>query len=77
MFWINADKAIPAFNCQVVKVKVADFNKDYITEAWYDHDKQQWFSIDGICLNDNVYSWRHTGKEIDWLERQARMKKWE
>lgn len=76
MFWIKVDKAIPAFSCQVVKVKVAD-SKNCKIEAWYDHDKQQWFSIDGYCLHDYVYAWKHTGKEIDWLERQTRMKKLE
>ena len=58
MFWISTDKAIPAFDSQVVKVKVADFFSDYITEGYYNHKEQIWYSITGYCLNDNVYAWK-------------------
>ncbi len=75
MFWIDVDKAIPAYDEQLVKVKVADFTKDYTTEGWYDHERQEWYSVDGFCLNDNVYAWKHMRpiKTIDFLERKARM----
>ena len=72
MFWISTDKALPAFDEQVVKVKVADFGGDHITDAWYSHKYGLWFSIKGYCLNDNVYAWKHyhpikriTHKEIN------------
>ena len=31
MFWISVDKAIPAYNEQIVKIKVADVAGDYKT----------------------------------------------
>jgi hypothetical protein len=62
MFWISTDKAIPAYNDQIVKVKVADFTKDYITYGYYNHKEQCWYSIDGWCLNDNVYAWKQKKK---------------
>ena len=79
MFWINVDKAIPAYDEQLVKVKVADFTKDYITEGWYDHNKQEWYSVDGFCLHDNVYAWRHMrpAKTINWFERKERIERWQ
>lgn len=79
MFWIDTDKAIPAYDDQVVKIKVVDPYKDYTTIGWYDHQREEWFSIDGLCLHDNVYAWRHPHprKKILREERQARMAKWE
>jgi len=65
MFWISADKAIPAFNKQIVKVKVADVSKNYITYAYYNHGLQEWWSHDGHCLNDNVYAWKHVKRHIN------------
>lgn len=62
MFWIDADKAVPAFSDQLVKVKVADFAKDYTTYARYIHKLQEWWSVDGYNLNDNVYAWKHIRK---------------
>ena len=79
MFWNSTDKSIPAYTDQLVKVKVADFAKDYTTEGWYDHDRQEWYSVDGFCLHDNVYAWKHMQpvKTINWTERKARMAKWQ
>lgn len=79
MFWIDTNKAIPAYDGQVVKMKVADPCKDYTTKGWYDHKREEWFSIDGLCLHDNVYAWRHFRQEekISREERQIRMAKWE
>lgn len=65
MFWISVDKAVPAYNDQIVKVKVADFTKNYVTYGQFHHEKYCWYSIDGYELNDNVYAWKHTQeKEI-------------
>lgn len=77
MFWIDVDKAIPAYDEQLVKVKVADFTKEYTTEGWYDHNRQEWYSVDGCCLHDNVYAWKHMRKTIDFIERQTRMARWQ
>lgn len=79
MFWISTDKAMPAYDEQVVKIKVADPYKDYITKGWYDHKREEWFSIDGLCLHDNVYAWRYfrQKEKISREERQTRMAKWE
>lgn len=79
MFWISIDKALPAYDEQIVKVKVADFVKDYVTEAWYDHTQWVWYSVEGYCLNDNVYAWKHTYpiKTLTYKERKERMKKWQ
>ena len=63
MFWIDVDKAIPAFSDQLVKVKVADFTKNYTTYAYYIHRLQEWWSFDGYNLNDNVYAWKHVRKK--------------
>ena len=62
MFWISADKAVPAYSDQIVKVKVADFTKDYTTYGHFNHEKYCWYSIEGWSLNDNVYAWKHTKK---------------
>lgn len=62
MFWISTDRAIPAFDSQIVKVKVADFTKDYVVDGYYNHNEQVWYSVDGYCLNDNVYAWKHKKK---------------
>ncbi len=59
MFWISTDKAIPAFDDQIVKVKVADFTKDYTTYGYLNHKEYRWYSVEGWCLNDNVYAWKH------------------
>ena len=79
MFWISVDKAIPAYNEQIVKIKVADVAGDYKTEGWYDHEKQKWYSIKGYCLHDNVYAWKHTYpmRTINPQEQKDLMKKWE
>ena len=62
MFWIDVDKAIPSFDGQIVKVKVADLTKNYVTDGYYNHREQVWYSVDGYCLNDNVYEWKHKRK---------------
>jgi hypothetical protein len=62
IFWIDPDKAIPAFSDQLVKVKVADLGGDYTTYAYYIHRLQEWWSKDGYCLNDNVYAWKPVRK---------------
>lgn len=79
MFWISVDKAVPAFSGQVVKIKVADFAVDYTAEGWYDHRIGKWYHIDGYCLHDNVYAWKHTRKKdvLCNAEMQNRMAKWE
>lgn len=59
MFWLDVDKAIPTFDNQIVKIKVADFNKNYTTLGFYNHKEQVWYSIQGDCLNDNVYKWKY------------------
>lgn len=56
--WIDTDIAEPSYDNQIVKVKVADFSGDYITNAYYNHKEQKWYRKDGICLNDNVYKWK-------------------
>lgn len=55
--WISTNIAEPSFDKQVVKVKVADFYCNYITEAYYDHNEMKWYNKEGSCLNDNVYKW--------------------
>lgn len=60
IFWVNTDKAIPSYDEQLVKIKVADSAGDYITEGWYNHEEQKWYSAGGFCLDDNVYAWKHT-----------------
>ena len=79
MFWIDVDKAIPAYDEQIVKIKVADSAGNYKTEGWYNRYKQEWFSIEGYCLHDNVYAWKHTipMKRISYEEREVKMAKWE
>lgn len=79
MFWIDVNKAIPAYDEQLVRIKVADFAKDYTTEGWYDHNKQEWYSVDGFCLHDLVYAWKHMHpiKKIDPIERKTRMARWQ
>lgn len=79
MFWNSTDKSIPAYDDQLVKVKVVDFAKDYITKGWYDHDRQEWYSVDGFCLHDNVYAWKHLRpiKTLSPKEREIRMSKWQ
>lgn len=56
--WIDVDKAIPSFDDQIVKVKVADYCYDYITDGYYNHKEEVWYSVDGYCLHDNVYAWK-------------------
>ena len=56
--WIGTDIAVPAYDKQMVKVKVADFCKDYIAYAHYNHKEQVWYDENGHCLNDNVYKWK-------------------
>jgi len=56
--WIDTDIAKPAYDKQIVKVKVADFSGDYITNAYYNHREGKWYNKDGNCLNDNVYKWK-------------------
>lgn len=56
--WIDVDIAEPSYDNQIVKVKVADFSGNYITEAYYNHMEQKWYRKNGICLNDNVYKWK-------------------
>ena len=79
MFWIDTDKAIPAYDKQLVIIRVADFTTDYITEGWYDHNRQEWFRFDGLCLHNDVYGWKHPrpAKTIDFIERQRRMVQWQ
>lgn len=74
IFWVNTDKAIPSYDEQLVKIKVADSAGDYITEGWYDHEEQKWYSADGFCLDDNVYAWKHTipTKESYKIKRRFR-----
>lgn len=55
--WIDTDIAIPAFDKQIVKIKVADFAENYVTEGYYNHREQVWYDKNGHCLNDNVYKW--------------------
>lgn len=55
--WVDVDTAIPAFDKQIVKVKVADYAQDYETEGYYNHREQVWYDKNGNCLNDNVYEW--------------------
>lgn len=62
MFWIDVNKAIPASNKQVVKVKVADYVGYHVTYAHYSHSLKIWISEDGRFLNDNVYKWKHVRK---------------
>lgn len=46
--WIDTDIAEPSYDNQIVKVKVADFSGDYITNAYYNHKEQKWYRKDGI-----------------------------
>ena len=62
MFWINADKAIPAFSDQLVKLKVADYAGDYVTYGYYNHRYQEWWTASGYNLKYNVYAWKHVKK---------------
>ena len=55
--WIDTDIAIPAFDKQIVRIKVADFTENYVTEGYYNHREQVWYDKNGHCLNDNVYKW--------------------
>lgn len=60
MFWIKADKAVPAYDRQVVKVKVVKFDgTHYIREAFYYHKYGLWFSTAGYHLTEPVYAWKH------------------
>ena len=60
--WIDTDIAIPAFDEQIVKIKVADFAENYVTEGYYSHREQVWYDKNGYCLNDNVYKWSSDNK---------------
>lgn len=62
MFWKDTDKELPT-NKIFVKVKVADFKKDYIDIAHYNESDFHWYSKDGYDLNDNVYRWKFTNKK--------------
>ena len=60
--WIDADIAIPAYDKQIVKIKVADFAENYVAEGYYNHKEEVWYRKDGYCLNDNVYQWLSDNK---------------
>ena len=79
MLWISTDKAIPAYDEQLVKIKVVALPQGYTTEGWYDHDRQEWYSVEGYCLHDNVYAWKHMRpiKTLNPKEREIRISKWQ
>lgn len=56
-FWVSDFTAVPTFKHQIVKVKVADYSGDFMTEGYYDDKTGLWYTKDGLCLNDNVYEW--------------------
>lgn len=61
--WIDTNLAQPAFDEQICMLKVADFKTDYITRGYYNHREMCWYTVDGYCLNDNVYAWKTTKYE--------------
>ena len=78
MFWISTEKALPAFSDQIVKIKVADFAGNYTAEGWYDHNKQEWYAIEGNCVHDDVFAWKHHRpiKKLSYKERERKMKEY-
>ena len=59
--WTSTDIALPAFDGQKVKIKVADFVQDYNAIGYFNHRQNEWNILleDGTSIpSDNVYSWK-------------------